>query len=879
MLKKHGVDDIMYSMNINKKRKIIFSLLLSISFTFILWGTVFIGKAFADTPARLDTKFYLPSSPVEFYELNNPTSVSYTYENGKHYYAISQYATEKKSDDTTVVTENSIVVFDGEKYVKLEGATIDNVKNAVIKNGYLFYLYDSNIYYLPLDDLSATPVNTNVFTSNFFSVSGNTFLINTTSYLKIYNLDFSGGAPAFTKTSFELATTSVNGHIDESGNVYYLTDKNPNTLKCRQATNSVDYDIMRISSISGMAALGDYVYYTTATVKDNDGNTLVQGGLYKVKKGENQSAELLIPANENASTLGNLKSPQGIAVKSGKILITDSALNCVQEYDPSTRGFTDFAITTEATAEYRLTKKSDKIFLSKNYLYVLDNAAASDASLSPRKRLVKISVTGEKNYSAIDLSEVYSVNPEAEISSFCASDDYVLIYDGKSQKARLYRQNGKTLVYAGVEQEGSITAATYLDGNFYFTVYGQNEDHTKDLTNLFRITVPSEDNELSEPKLEEISHGKIEGKTAFMTVDVFGYVYMLTHSTSSESDGYALTRFYNDGYTVKGITVSDAPLAISADFSGNVFLLTKDNAVTKYSPDGGTFDDGVKFRVDLKSGDKVKDFALNYSSEGVYYLSDACVLKNADDSLGIVSLAKISAKSVNKQAVLSDVKFLTVKKDAKMFKVDLNDLETDGDEIYFRSIDPKTELNVRKTYLIIADIDDKYYLVSYSEKFVALVRKTSVSSVYGPTSDATLITPDDYDIYGISVENASGGFYLSNDVMLSAKPIFSGDYKVPYGSVSKGDKVFAEKTVSFNGKSMTLISLTEGGAPVGYVPSGFLTPYNDYVTPALIENTQTIGGNAKKRVTDALMIILIGFTVTFAALFIERRLLFDAGQE
>ena len=120
---------------------------------------------------------------------------------------------------------------------------------------------------------------------------------------------------------------------------------------------------------------------------------------------------------------------------------------------------------------------------------------------------------------------------------------------------------------------------------------------------------------------------------------------------------------------------------------------------------------------------------------------------------------------------------------------------------------------------------------------------------------------------------------MSNDVTLSAKPIFSGDYKVPYGMVRKGDKVFAEKTVSFNGKSMTLISLTEGGAPVGYVPSGFLTPYNDYVTPALIENTQTIGGNAKKRVTDALMIILIGFTVTFAALFIERRLLFDAGQE
>ena len=63
-------------------------------------------------------------------------------------------------------------------------------------------------------------------------------------------------------------------------------------------------------------------------------------------------------------------------------------MNTVQEVDVTNCKFTTFAITTESTADYRLTKNASHLELSDNYVYALDNAETITESEKPKKRIV-----------------------------------------------------------------------------------------------------------------------------------------------------------------------------------------------------------------------------------------------------------------------------------------------------------------------------------------------------------------------------------------------------------------------------------------------------------------------------------------------------------
>ena len=203
----------------------------------------------------------------------------------------------------------------------------------------------------------------------------------------------------------------------------------------------------------------------------------------------------------------------------------------------------------------------------------------------------------------------------------------------------------------------------------------------------------------------------------------------------------------------------------------------------------------------------------------------------------------------------------------------LGDYVTSDNDVYFKHITPISNLNTSKVYAVIADLSDEYYLVSYSSKTVALVRKSSINNDFSQKADATIIDSSRYSEYGISITDDNyKSFIISNDASVFSKPIFDENYKI--NSLKKGEEVYAIKTIKFNGKSITLIAKEPNKSPIGYVVSGYLID-EIIASPTLNEPTQTIiGGGAEKRIVTTLMILLISFTITFALIVIENKLLF-----
>ncbi len=834
----------------------ILSIIFSLSF---LLGIFTIDKkiAFAEETAVADTQLFLPSSPIEFYDLDSPISVSYSSDG---YMIISEYY----QNSETGYTRNRINVYNPETktYSILPSHSSLSSISQIQKYGeFIYYVSQSQIYYVPANQLTATPkvvldtLGMPVIVANFFSFYENKVVANTNNFANIYEITISSGVPVFKKL-YDFETFAKAGFFAEDGNIYLLDN---GTLKFYRANDKTMVTLTTINKdVISLLDVGDYVWYTAVD------------GLYKVKKQQNAESELIIPVSDTATTLGNLRSPKGLSKKDGNLLIADDILNCIQEVNTKTNDFTYFAITTEATADYRLTKDAEMVTLSENYVYALDNATFKTGESTPQKRIVKVSKDKEiYPYRKIDLSSLYVENADLKIELFTASDTHLMIYDGEF--VTLYKQTNSspiTLEKLETYQSSSVTSLFYLDNSFYFSDTSR-ENYTHDIVNVHKITLPSPNDELEEITKTLITNtsNQIKGIAVDFTVDIFGNV-IIAYKESENSTTYKITRIFGNQIT-STTTVNHPILSIETDFSGNVFILSENNKIYKYTEKDSTY---VKSDYTVKPiyNDTITSLALNYRSSDCFYMGDACIYKNSDNVLNIKSLSKISADNVNENKILKDINFVTIKENAKIFKVELGNYLVDNGKKYFKNITPISNPNTLRVYAVIAEVDNDYLLISYSQNLTALIRKTSIGNANG---DASILSPTDYKNYNVSHVNNNGKpVYLSNNSHLYAKPIVDSNYKLI--SLNKGQKVYAYNEYKFNKTSMTLISLNEGGEPIGYIVSGYLRLTMESSGKNIESTETTIGTNASKRTKTTALMLIISLTITLALIFIESKLLF-----
>ncbi len=836
-----------------------FLFLISLTAVCVSFNT---NSVLASQKTILETEFFLPSSPLEFYELNSPVAISMSSDG---YMIISEFY---KNEEDQTKNFNRLSIFDPttQKYVVINGKGILNGESTIFgitqieKYGdYVFYLSGNDVYYIPTTNLHAKPQKTGVIASNFFSIKNDILIANTSNGIKSYTVDLSGETPVFTQTSIEIEVEMTSlGFLSNDKYVYYYTDP---YLYRYSTQNSTSYLVAEIKNINYCVEIGEYIYYTA-----------MGEGLSKVKKDGTEEPKLVIPADKNSNALGTFNTPQGLTVKNDNLLVCDAKLNCIQEIDTKTDDFTHFAITTESTADFRLTNNTTITSLSENYIFAVDNAIAPTENQTAMKRIVRVAL--DKNcptpYKKIDLTSLYLENENFEIKLLTASDTHVLIYDGTN--LTLYKQVESeiiTLEPIKTIQNASVTSLAYLDGVFYYTDTANNLNYN--FVNVYKWILPTDDNELTEIAEESLINGNIEikGEAKNITVDIFGNVYILYKAENGTNN---LTRLYSNTLT-QPIEIPSEVITIQSDFDGNVYILSTNNNIYKYTIQNGTYTK-LDYELSTYKDTIVKDMALNYTQETCYFLADASICKTADNVLDIKSLSKINADNFKANEILSNVTFVSINESAKLFKVSLSDCIEENGHYYFNNITPISNPNTSRVYAVIADLSQEYYLVSYSPKIVALVRKTSVNNSFLEKADATIIDENLYANYGITVtDDGYKNYVISNDVTTFAKPIFDENYKLSL--IEKGTQVYAVKTVIFNEKSMTLIATEENGEAIGYVVSGYLCD-GIISTTTQKSNTQTLlGGNAEKRILTTSMILLIALTITLSLIFIESKLLFN----
>lgn len=824
-------------------------LLFSLAIVFLIFSlstalTVKQKTVDADTSGNVEVIPFMPMTALEFLDFSSPRAIAYTddgfllissYENGVAYVYVI------KDDNSS------------REYTKI---TLDatNEVNYVYKAGdYILYLDGIEIYAKSLyGDEAAYP--TGVGAGNSFSVRGNKLICNTSNTVNTYTVTIGeDGKPAFSNKKIEAtASAPLYCMIDERGTCYYST-KSYDVYAIYS-----DFRQSKIITLSDVATymteINGHVYFTT------------ENGLYKFgTQSENAEVKTVYAASDTAANLGEFNSPQGLAVRNGKLLVADSTLNCVQEINPETDEFTTFAITTESTANYRLTKNAEKLFLSENYVYALDEALTPSGAPHKYKRIVKVTAAGERRYYKINLDDI---NADEELGDvlFAASDDYILIYDGRD-KIALYKQieSGAEITLEKIfETQSTATALTYLDGAFYYAKTEINRlSKNENYTQVYKIDYPSDENELEETEVTAIlKDEQVMSPCVDLASDVFGGIYLLTYTESDDKtdvykvDDGALTHITRDKKPISGL---------SLDFFGCAFYVNEDGKIVKLN---FTDNASIEYSVNMPSNLPIKDLSLDYHRDSAFVLSSACIFKTRPDTFKIENLSKVSASTLNKTEVLTDPAFMSVTKNAKLFKVPIDEFNFVGGERFFKSISAVQNLSTDKVYVVIDNLNPDYYLAACSKNTNSLVKRDKVV----PGGAISIISPENYEAYGIYIKNFDEEVrYSTGSVTLTSKPIVDDNYKV--GSLTEGEKVYLLKTITYNNKSFALVKIESGAT--GYVPLGYAEKsgeYFDFTETKTVTIKSDGDGEARKR--TALMLFIISLTVVAAALILEFKLLF-----
>ncbi|MBO7214828.1 MAG: hypothetical protein J6V66_04955 [Clostridia bacterium] len=421
-----------------------------ISVAFSLSGSVLRGRADDSSVTLSPTETFLPSSALQLYDLTSPMAVSYS---SSGYLVITEHI--GNADGTSLFDKISIYNPNTEKYSAIpDHPTISNVTHATEWNGFIFYLSSSHLYYVLANDLTATPIETAVTSSNFFMIKGEFLLTNTNNTIVIYKISVDGNLPSFEKLSTHNFTTK-NAFISQNNDIYYLFG---GKLYCFEVASSTSYVVASVSiDVNYMTEYEDYIYLTSGS------------GIFKVQKGKGKEIELITPITTNESSLGYTANPQGVTVMNGTLVFADPTNKSIQAVTPN-GNFTDFAITTESTAKYRLTNNASHLSLSENYAYVLDDGAQNDQGIS-YKRIVRTALdkTIEDRYLSISLAPLYNGEEAIDVKLLACSDTHLGIYHGKLLSIYQIENNELKLVFE--KESESVTSLFYLDGEFYYTDY------------------------------------------------------------------------------------------------------------------------------------------------------------------------------------------------------------------------------------------------------------------------------------------------------------------------------------------------------------------------------------------------------------------------
>ena len=567
-------------------KKTILVLTLTMLTLLCLVGTFAVSKVSALT--QVQTQRLLPSSSLEYYELNSPIDVYH-------------------DDDLTAILQNdqSLIIYKNGQFIKtwLSFTDVKQVKRLnentllVSDNGSL-YTIDVNT----LDKQLFTFTSEEHIGGNYFDLNDQYLITSYSSVVIVYKLQNSKPISKSPISDCNQAPVAVNDTT-----MFYVKN---NTLCSLSLTSSItDTPITIKENI-----------YPDQMIADNDNVVYLKDGkVYKISLLDKYEEELIVAGDSNHD-LGNIIAPSNILFKGENLLVVGD--NAVQEFaiENNTLQFTGFAIAKNKSAYNRINASVKEVERFGNTLAILDEQKLSiiDTKVSENS----LDKTLYTHYFTQTLKEQETLSSP---DSFClGNSNALLLYQSGTVKCSLKSLNVKTGELADVKVSESvfiIRDVCYQSGYYY--VLGDEGNN-----NAMVYRASSLDGEFEFLFSQQTYADTFE-------VDVFGNVYLFSQTT------YLKMVKTDSTYSPVNVSALAGVKKLCTDLGGGLFALTNDSV---YYLDINNSWQKILIAMSEQNS-MLKSFTLSFDKKEVYFVCENSELVLTTSQLPNISIDTLSVST------------------------------------------------------------------------------------------------------------------------------------------------------------------------------------------------------------------------------------------
>lgn len=777
----------MKTLSFNKK--LILTILTALSLlAFAFFGFNFaISKADGQSPNNVTVNVYSPST-VEYKKLISPSDVFYFNDS----YAIIHN------------NQNELLFFNSTtcKY-EIVDTGLTNLKQVnKVDDNTLIVLGNTSPTLVKID-LTTKQKTTLSFSGNFFDVVGN-------NIVTVFNTNLSLYVDETLDTNFSKSDAKGDFpvKVNANGDIFYVNSSDK--LMKTDLTCAVSTEICA-DSPSVFCVNEQYLFY------------YFDGELHRITLETNIDQKVNFP--ESQFDLGKFSQISSICFKGDNLLITDSSLNAIQEFEITESGnelslkFTGFAIAKDLTAFNRIS----------NTVKEIEKLNDTTAVLDQNKILLEINNSNGKiykNYTFSDSLEkidqnTFNINCLAP-ESFALGKASALLYKNEASTTTTFVldfETGELQTIGGLNQN-KITDVCYEGGTYYLLTQGNNNE-----TSIYRLAEGEYVASVLDNTLPSLTNGTLNANP-LLTVDIYGNVFA-TDRINDKIIKFTLDKTTNE-YVPSLLQVSATNvIKLQTDLNGDIFVLYNDNTAKHVT--ASTVND-ISLTATNTEGEskKIISFCMDYVDGVVNFITENDELIFESSSLNNVSVLTLSDEVLNKYVTngqnakaLDQTNYYTFNSKAPSIAITIN--ETDIS--YLRTLDLTEDVTFveidsfvksEQTYRILSGIiSDKVYVL-----LINALGTTEKTDIIADSLNSKAYVSTEVDMYYLPIIDRNQTYCLTDGTSVIR--------------LASKTEIAVSKVVTFAGRDFYYATATIDDSEItGYVPVGFTTlELTEAVTPS-----------------------------------------------
>ncbi|MBQ3115456.1 MAG: hypothetical protein IJC07_00330 [Clostridia bacterium] len=781
------------NIHIDKKVKICLITLLCLLVTICTCGIFCVQKtAKADQQQTFSVQLNLPKTNLEQFDLSSPI---FTYHD----------------EDVTAIAQSNktLIVYYNGKYTVVEQNNLGQPMFEDLRQVHrldedtLLVLDRAVLYTIDLNDLTANKVavthNGNSVSGTCLDFDGEHLVLSYNTYIHVYEVE-NGQITNMNNTDRGAQDTPI--ALNGMGDMFFI-DKNDDLIKLPvESLGTTPVTLLEDASINHMIATDTSLYY----ISDRTINVL--------DLATNESTKLDVEKEEGYD-LGQLLSPVSLWLKGDKLLVTDSALNAIQEFKITDNKlvFTGFAIAKGKTAYNRIQNDS----LNGDVQKLGDKVAVLDGDMLSIINTASADAYARENYVNFLFGEDQVLNKDTNLFAL-GKDKFIAVETPRTSPQRVLLLNadgteGLIEVDLGTENYHA-NRVTYRNGWFYILI--NDALYTK----VYALSEQTIDGKAT----QIISINENAGFYTFIEVDVFGGFYLAKENQIVK---------YQKGEDGNYQSVTPTPLSVNGlikmqtDLAGTLFVLDS-QGLKAFDQDNNV----VNFTQSVVSG-KINSFSLDFISKEVYLLIEGQEKLFTSTDLPNLCVDEITVPTsdfitTDSSANLNNLTAFKPKADASVYKVNLKEGKFAFDKL----------LSSPDQYLLICPVEIDSGL-----------KKTTLYALAGQ-DQIVLINKDDCEQVEVSLLDAPEKAFVTVGVNMYFMPIVTpnSEYALTEQGViklEKGTEIKPQKLLNVFGKEFYFATATiDGKEYSGYVPTAFTVEvlskdfaYQDYTIKTVKKTT------------------------------------------